>query len=83
MYTEQIVLMLMNSIRSIRLKRIEGAILRRVEGELKKHVLDNLDDNQVENIKWKVFLELLNKDFLSKDFLLKKSTPEEEKNLLE
>jgi len=70
-YTEQIVLMLMNSIGSIRLKRIEGTILLCVEGELKKHGLDNLYDNQVENIANKVFLALLDKDLLNTDFSLK------------
>lgn len=72
-YTEQIVLMLMNSINSIGLRPRDVLLLFSVEYELKKH---DLNDNQKEDIKWKIFLELLNKKFLNTDFLLKKSTPE-------
>ncbi|MBD0391007.1 hypothetical protein IC220_00805 [Wolbachia endosymbiont of Pentalonia nigronervosa] len=77
-YTEQIVLMLMNSINSIEL-RPRDVFLPFVEHELQKH---DLNDNQKEDIKWKIFLELLNEKFLNTDFLLKKSTPGKEKELM-
>jgi len=80
-YTEQMVLMLMNNINSIGL-RPRDIFLTFVERKLQERDLDKLDDNQVENIKWKVFLELLDKDLLNTDFSLKKLTPEKGNKLM-
>ena len=64
-YSEQIVLTLMKNINSVKLNKLEQfALSQHITNKLQG---DGLDD-QLENIKGKVFLELLNQNLLRTDF---------------
>lgn len=68
-YTEQIVLTLMKNITSIKLNVLEDFLLDHIRDKLEQHGLDD-QENLFESIKEKVFLELLNEDLLSTQFLV-------------
>ncbi len=77
-YSEQIVLTLMKNINSVKLNKLEHfALSQHITNELQG---DGLDD-QLENIKGKVFLELLNQNLLRTDFFLKDSSLTEAKRI--
>lgn len=70
-YSEQIVSTLMKNISSIELNKLESSALNLyIINKLQEHGLDD----QLENIKGKVFLELLNQNLLRTDFSLKDSS---------
>lgn len=77
-YSEQIVLTLMKNINSVKLNKLEHfALSQHITNKLQG---DGLDD-QLENIKGKVFLELLNQNLLRTDFFLKDSSLTEAKRI--
>ncbi|WP_108784537.1 hypothetical protein [Wolbachia endosymbiont of Bemisia tabaci] len=77
-YSEQIVLTLMKNINSVKLNKLEHfALFQHITNKLQG---DGLDD-QLENIKGKVFLELLNQNLLRTDFFLKDSSLTEAKRI--
>ncbi|WP_265030563.1 hypothetical protein [Wolbachia endosymbiont (group B) of Athalia cordata] len=77
-YSEQIALTLMKNISSVKLNKLEHfALSQHITNELQG---DGLDD-QLENIKGKVFLELLNQNLLRTDFFLKDSSLTEAKRI--
>ncbi|WP_265032252.1 hypothetical protein [Wolbachia endosymbiont (group B) of Apotomis turbidana] len=77
-YSEQIVLTLMKNISSVKLNKLEHfALSQHITNKLQG---DGLDD-QLENIKGKVFLELLNQNLLRTDFFLKDSSLTEAKRI--
>ncbi|WP_353287324.1 hypothetical protein [Wolbachia endosymbiont (group B) of Gerris lacustris] len=77
-YSEQIVSTLMKNISSIKLNKLESSALNLyIINKLQEHGLDD----QLENIKGKVFLELLNKNLLRTDFSLKDSSLTEAKRI--
>lgn len=77
-YSEQIVLTLMKNINSVKLNKLEHSKLNQyIRNKLQDHDLDN----QIENIKGKVFLKLLERDLLKIDFSLKDSSLDEAKRI--
>ncbi|WGJ62053.1 hypothetical protein [Wolbachia endosymbiont of Frankliniella intonsa] len=77
-YSEQIALTLMKNISSVKLNKLEHfALSQHITNKLQG---DGLDD-QLENIKGKVFLELLNQNLLRTDFFLKDSSLTEAKRI--
>lgn len=77
-YSEQIVLTLMKNINSVKLNKLEQFVLsQHITNKLQG---DGLDD-QLENIKGKVFLKLLKLDLLKTDFSLKDSSLTEAKRI--
>ncbi|BDG75861.1 MULTISPECIES: hypothetical protein [Wolbachia] len=77
-YSEQIVLTLMKNINSVKLNKLEHfALSQHITNKLQG---DGLDD-QLENIKGKVFLKLLNQNLLRIDFSLKDSFLNEAKGI--
>lgn len=77
-YSEQIVLTLMKNINSVKLNKLEHSTLNQyIRNKLQDHDLDN----QIENIKGKVFLKLLERDLLKIDFSLKDSSLDEAKRI--
>ncbi len=68
-YTEEIVLTLMKNIGSIKLNMLEDFLLDHIRNKLRENGLSN-QENLFESVKEKVFLELLNKDLLSTQFLV-------------
>ncbi|WP_353279453.1 hypothetical protein [Wolbachia endosymbiont (group B) of Xanthorhoe designata] len=77
-YSEQIVLTLMKNINSVKLNKLEHYTLNQyIRNKLQDHDLDN----QIENIKGKVFLKLLELDLLKTDFSLKDSSLDEAKRI--
>ncbi|MFT4313880.1 MAG: hypothetical protein AB3P11_02015 [Wolbachia pipientis] len=77
-YSEQIVLTLMKNINSVKLNKLEHfALSQHITSKLQG---DGLDD-QLENIKGKVFLKLLERDLLKTDFSLKDSSLDEAKRI--
>ncbi|BET29862.1 MULTISPECIES: hypothetical protein [Wolbachia] len=77
-YSEQIVLTLMKNISSVKLNKLEHFVLgQHMRDRLQEHALDD----QLENIKEKVFLKLLNQNLLRIDFSLKDSFLNEAKGI--
>ncbi|WP_438456370.1 hypothetical protein [Wolbachia endosymbiont of Kerria lacca] len=77
-YSEQIVLTLMKNISSVKLNKLEHFVLgKHMRDRLQEHALDD----QLENIKEKVFLKLLNQNLLRIDFSLKDSFLNEAKGI--
>lgn len=77
-YSEQIVSTLMKNISSVKLNKLEHfALSQHITNKLQG---DGLDD-QLENIKGKVFLKLLERDLLKTDFSLKDSSLDEAKRI--
>ncbi|WP_265025116.1 hypothetical protein [Wolbachia endosymbiont (group B) of Pammene fasciana] len=77
-YSEQIVLTLMKNISSVKLNKLEHFVLgQHMRDRLQEHALDD----QLENIKEKVFLKLLNQNLLRIDFALKDSFLNEAKGI--
>ncbi|MCA7009857.1 hypothetical protein [Wolbachia endosymbiont of Tribolium confusum] len=77
-YSEQIVLTLMKNISSVKLNKLEHFTLNQhIRNRLQEHGLDD----QLEHIKEKVFLELLNQNLLRTDFFLKDSSLTEAKRI--
>ncbi|QUI60229.1 hypothetical protein JKF54_04855 [Wolbachia endosymbiont of Spodoptera picta] len=77
-YSEQIVLTLMKNINSVKLNKLEHSKLNQyIRNKLQDHDLDN----QIENIKGKVFLKLLKCDLLKTDFSLQDSSLDEAKRI--
>lgn len=77
-YSEQIVSTLMKNISSIKLNKLESSALNPyIINKLQEYGLDD----QLENIKGKVFLELLNQNLLRTDFSLKGSSLDEAKKI--
>ncbi|MGL9758943.1 MAG: hypothetical protein ACR5LA_09175 [Wolbachia sp.] len=77
-YSEQIVLTLMKNINSVKLNKLEHfALSQHITNKLQGNGLDD----QLENIKGKVFLELLNQNLLRTDFFLKDSSLTEAKRI--
>lgn len=79
-YTEQIVAALIKNIGSIKLNKLQCFdvnknfdMSRYIKDQLEEHKLDDQED-LLENIGKKVFLELLNRDLLETDFSLKDSS---------
>lgn len=69
-YSEQIVLTLMKNIGSVKLNKLQCLdVSRYIKDKLKEHGLDD-QENLFESIEEKVFLELLNKDVLCRNFLV-------------
>ncbi|WP_143689176.1 hypothetical protein [Wolbachia endosymbiont of Nilaparvata lugens] len=77
-YSEQIVSTLMKNISSVELNKLEHSTLNQyIRNKLQDHGLDN----QVENIRGKVFLKLLERDLLKTNFSLKDSSLDEAKRI--
>ncbi|WP_264685875.1 hypothetical protein [Wolbachia endosymbiont (group B) of Pyrgus malvae] len=77
-YSEQIVLTLMKNISSVKLNKLEHFVLgQHMRDRLQEYALDD----QLENIKEKVFLKLLNQNLLRIDFSLKDSFLNEAKGI--
>jgi len=80
-YSEQIVLTLMKNISSMGLNKLQCFELsQHVEDKLQEHGLGD-QESLLENIREKVFLELLNQNLLKTDFFLKGSSLDEAKKI--
>ncbi|OCA06370.1 hypothetical protein wTpre_701 [Wolbachia endosymbiont of Trichogramma pretiosum] len=77
-YGEQLVVVLMRNINSVELNKLEHSKLNQyISNKLQDHNLDN----QIENIKEKVFLKTLKCDLLKTDFSLQDSSLDEAKRI--